>query len=164
MSGDNIAAYDYAKSGQSSPVTLGTQFNLHLLIWSWGIVVPFQVCDPVKLCKPPGAILPLQSHLNNKPCFYGTVSLLRMFAGYNYLFNLFFLHLFFASKIYSKTFNTKIAIDYCAFFQDTGFWMDSSYKILEIYRSSLNFHSLYSYLSWTKIYHECFQRHFIPLW
>ena len=35
---------------------------------------------------------------------------LRMFAGYNYLFKLFFLHLFFASKIYNKTFNTKIAI------------------------------------------------------
>ena len=35
---------------------------------------------------------------------------LRMFAGYNYLFKLFFLHLFFASKIYNKTFSTKIAI------------------------------------------------------
>ena len=35
---------------------------------------------------------------------------LRMFAGFNYLFKLFFLHLFFASKIYNKTFNTKIAI------------------------------------------------------
>ena len=35
---------------------------------------------------------------------------LRMFARYNYLFKLFFLHLFFASKIYNKTFNTKIAI------------------------------------------------------
>ena len=41
---------------------------------------------------------------------------LRMFAGYNYLFKLFFLHLFFASKIYNKTFNIKIAIGQCAFF------------------------------------------------
>ena len=35
-----------------------------------------------------------------------------MFAGNNYLFKLFFLHLFFASKIYNKTFNTKIAIGF----------------------------------------------------
>ena len=35
---------------------------------------------------------------------------LRMSAGYNYLFKLFSLHHFFASKIYNRTFNTKIAI------------------------------------------------------
>ena len=35
---------------------------------------------------------------------------LRMLAGYNYLFKLLFLHLFFASKVYHKTFDTKIAI------------------------------------------------------
>ena len=44
-----------------------------------------------------------------------------MFAGYIYLFKLFFLHLCFASKIYNKTFNTKIAIGLSAFFQDTAF-------------------------------------------
>ena len=44
-----------------------------------------------------------------------------MFAGYNYLFKLFFLHLFFASKIYNKTFNTKIAIVSVHFFKIQAF-------------------------------------------
>ena len=38
---------------------------------------------------------------------YGKFSL-KMFAGYNYLFKFFILHHFFASKIYNKTFNTKV--------------------------------------------------------
>ena len=44
-----------------------------------------------------------------------------MFAGYNYLFKLFFLHLFFALKIYNKTFNTKIAIGSAHFFKIQAF-------------------------------------------
>ena len=44
------------------------------------------------------------------PGFSTKIRVLRMFAGYNYLFKLFFSHLLFASKIYNTTFNTEIAI------------------------------------------------------
>ena len=53
----------------------------------------FKACRELSICKSGGSDF-----------------VLRMSAGYNYLFKLFFLHHFFASKIYNRTFNTKIAI------------------------------------------------------
>ena len=68
-----------------------------------------QGADPtkdVKIQRIEGENLEIQINYNN----YSGINELRRSAANDNLFKLFFLHLFFTSKIYTKTFKTKIGI------------------------------------------------------
>ena len=91
-------------------------------------------------CKPNHQI---KHSTNCRLVTYTGTTVLRGSAANDNLFKLFFLHLFFASKIYNNTFKSNF------FLQDTGLdgQMDSLYSILKFYRILLNFHSISNYVS-----------------
>ena len=94
---------------------------------------------------------------------------LMMFAGYNYLFKRFFLHLFFASKYIKRHLIPKVLEISVRFFKIHAFEWIAYIKSLTCREVCLMFipfihiHPEQEYIM-NVLKHECFKRHFVPLW